>query len=195
MFKKILFATTASPVCDHAAKVAFDLELKWHAQPVRLSCPGHSDPRLQPLRHRRAHRRSGTGRSGLSRLGEGGDAKHLWRTARRERPGRNRRRRGRPPSRNPAQGPPGGCGPDHHGRPHPAGRCRRRPLSQRGGQHHAEGGQGRPLPGGDHQPALHHLLEAFLQHRGRHGFFQAVGIRLSLGLQTGQGGQCQPAHL
>jgi nucleotide-binding universal stress UspA family protein len=32
MFKKILFATTASPVCDHAAKVAFDLELKWDAR-------------------------------------------------------------------------------------------------------------------------------------------------------------------
>ena len=32
MFRKILFATTASPVCDNAAKVAFDLELKWDAQ-------------------------------------------------------------------------------------------------------------------------------------------------------------------
>ena len=32
MFKKLLFATTASPVCDHAAKVAFDLELKWDAR-------------------------------------------------------------------------------------------------------------------------------------------------------------------
>ncbi len=32
MFKKILFATTASPVCDNAAKVAFDLELKWDAE-------------------------------------------------------------------------------------------------------------------------------------------------------------------
>ena len=32
MFKKFLFATTASPVCDNAAKVAFDLELKWDAQ-------------------------------------------------------------------------------------------------------------------------------------------------------------------
>ena len=32
MFKKILFATTASPVCDNAAKVAFDLELKWDAK-------------------------------------------------------------------------------------------------------------------------------------------------------------------
>ncbi len=31
MFKKILFATTASPACDNAAKVAFDLELKWDA--------------------------------------------------------------------------------------------------------------------------------------------------------------------
>ena len=29
MFNKILFATTASPTCDNAAKVAFDLELKW----------------------------------------------------------------------------------------------------------------------------------------------------------------------
>ncbi|MEJ2640610.1 MAG: universal stress protein [Desulfosarcinaceae bacterium] len=32
MFKKLLFATTASPVCDNAAKVAFDLELKWDAE-------------------------------------------------------------------------------------------------------------------------------------------------------------------
>lgn len=31
MFEKILFATTASPTCDNAAKVAFDLELKWNA--------------------------------------------------------------------------------------------------------------------------------------------------------------------
>lgn len=31
MFNKILFATTASPVCDNAAKVAFDLEAKWEA--------------------------------------------------------------------------------------------------------------------------------------------------------------------
>jgi nucleotide-binding universal stress UspA family protein len=32
MFKKLLFATTASPVCDNAAKVAFDLEMKWEAR-------------------------------------------------------------------------------------------------------------------------------------------------------------------
>ncbi len=32
MFNKILFATTASPPCDNAAKVAFDLELKWDAK-------------------------------------------------------------------------------------------------------------------------------------------------------------------
>jgi len=32
MFKKILFATTASPTCDNAAKVAFDLELKWNSR-------------------------------------------------------------------------------------------------------------------------------------------------------------------
>ena len=32
MFTKILFATTASPTCDNAAKGAFYLELKWDAQ-------------------------------------------------------------------------------------------------------------------------------------------------------------------
>ncbi len=32
MFKKILFATTASPTCDNAARVAFDLALKWDAR-------------------------------------------------------------------------------------------------------------------------------------------------------------------
>jgi nucleotide-binding universal stress UspA family protein len=32
MFNKILFATNASPSCDNAAKVAFDLELKWEAK-------------------------------------------------------------------------------------------------------------------------------------------------------------------
>jgi nucleotide-binding universal stress UspA family protein len=32
MFNKILFATTASPTCDNAAKVAFDLAMKWNAK-------------------------------------------------------------------------------------------------------------------------------------------------------------------
>ena len=32
MFKKLLFATTGSPTCDNAAKVAFDLALKWDAK-------------------------------------------------------------------------------------------------------------------------------------------------------------------
>ncbi len=32
MFKNLLFATTGSPTCDNAAKVAFDLELKWDAK-------------------------------------------------------------------------------------------------------------------------------------------------------------------
>ncbi len=32
MFKKILFATTASPTCDNAARVAFDLAVKYEAQ-------------------------------------------------------------------------------------------------------------------------------------------------------------------
>lgn len=40
MFKKLLFATTASPVCDNAAKVAFDLELKWEAKLIILHVLG-----------------------------------------------------------------------------------------------------------------------------------------------------------
>ena len=40
MFKKLLFATTASPTCDNAAKVAFDLELKWDAQLIVLHVLG-----------------------------------------------------------------------------------------------------------------------------------------------------------
>ncbi|MBI5577651.1 MAG: universal stress protein [Deltaproteobacteria bacterium] len=40
MFKKLLFATTASPVCDNAAKVAFDLEVKWEAKLLILHVMG-----------------------------------------------------------------------------------------------------------------------------------------------------------
>jgi len=40
MFNKLLFATTASPTCDNAAKVAFDLELKWDAQLIVLHVLG-----------------------------------------------------------------------------------------------------------------------------------------------------------
>jgi nucleotide-binding universal stress UspA family protein len=40
MFKKLLFATTASPVCDNAAKVAFDLEMKWEATLLILHVMG-----------------------------------------------------------------------------------------------------------------------------------------------------------
>jgi nucleotide-binding universal stress UspA family protein len=40
MFKKLLFATTASPTCDNAAKVAFDLELKWDAKLIVLHVLG-----------------------------------------------------------------------------------------------------------------------------------------------------------
>lgn len=40
MFNKILFATTASPTCDNAAKVAFDLELKWDAKLIVLHVLG-----------------------------------------------------------------------------------------------------------------------------------------------------------
>jgi nucleotide-binding universal stress UspA family protein len=40
MFKKLLFATTASPTCDNAAKVAFDLEQKWDAKLIVLHVLG-----------------------------------------------------------------------------------------------------------------------------------------------------------
>jgi nucleotide-binding universal stress UspA family protein len=36
MFKKILFATTASPNCNNAAKVAYDLKLKWNGKLIVL---------------------------------------------------------------------------------------------------------------------------------------------------------------
>jgi nucleotide-binding universal stress UspA family protein len=36
MFKKILLATTASPNCDNAAKVAFDMQLKWDTKLIVL---------------------------------------------------------------------------------------------------------------------------------------------------------------
>ena len=36
MFEKILFATTASPVCDNAANVAFDMALKYDSEKLIL---------------------------------------------------------------------------------------------------------------------------------------------------------------
>ncbi|MEJ2658299.1 MAG: universal stress protein, partial [Desulfobacterales bacterium] len=36
MFRKILLATTASPNCDNAAKVAFDMRFKWDAKLIVL---------------------------------------------------------------------------------------------------------------------------------------------------------------
>jgi nucleotide-binding universal stress UspA family protein len=40
MFNKILLATTASPNCDNAAKVAFDMQLKWGAKLIVLHVVG-----------------------------------------------------------------------------------------------------------------------------------------------------------
>jgi nucleotide-binding universal stress UspA family protein len=60
MFDKILFATTASPTCDNAAKVAFDLELKWDAKlfifhvlgvPTRGYSPFMTDVRTGETEH------------------------------------------------------------------------------------------------------------------------------------------------
>jgi nucleotide-binding universal stress UspA family protein len=49
MFKKILFATTASPTCDNAAKVAFDLELKWDAKLIILHVLGFPSRGFSPF--------------------------------------------------------------------------------------------------------------------------------------------------
>jgi nucleotide-binding universal stress UspA family protein len=55
MFKKILLATTASPNCNNAAKVAFDMRLKWDARLIILHvfgvhrhnyCPFDKDNRI-----------------------------------------------------------------------------------------------------------------------------------------------------
>ncbi len=40
MFKKILFATTASPGCDHAARVAFDMAKRYNAELIVLHVLG-----------------------------------------------------------------------------------------------------------------------------------------------------------
>lgn len=40
MFKKILFATTASPACDHAARVAFDIAKRYDAELSVFHVPG-----------------------------------------------------------------------------------------------------------------------------------------------------------
>ena len=49
MFKKILFATTASPTCDNAAKVAFDLEMKWDAKLYVLHVLGYPTRGYSPF--------------------------------------------------------------------------------------------------------------------------------------------------
>ncbi len=55
MFTKILFATTASPACDNAAKVAFDLETKWEAKlivfhAIGIPTRGFSPPFVKDVR-------------------------------------------------------------------------------------------------------------------------------------------------
>jgi len=40
MFEKILLATTASPVCEHAANVAFDLARKYNSRLYVLHVAG-----------------------------------------------------------------------------------------------------------------------------------------------------------
>lgn len=49
MFKKILFATTASPTCDNAASVAFDLEVKWDAKLFILHVLGYPSRGYSPF--------------------------------------------------------------------------------------------------------------------------------------------------
>ncbi len=40
MFKKILFATTVSPSCEHAARVAFDMAKRYNAELIVFHVPG-----------------------------------------------------------------------------------------------------------------------------------------------------------
>jgi len=49
MFKKILFATTASPVCDHAARVAFVLELKRDSKLIVFHVMGNPSHGYSPF--------------------------------------------------------------------------------------------------------------------------------------------------
>ena len=47
MFKKILFATTASPTCDNAAHVAFDLANKYKSDLFVFHYPNYQDHALE----------------------------------------------------------------------------------------------------------------------------------------------------
>jgi nucleotide-binding universal stress UspA family protein len=49
MFKKILLATTASPNCNNAAKVAYDLKLKWDAKLIVLHVFGVNRSNYTPF--------------------------------------------------------------------------------------------------------------------------------------------------
>lgn len=49
MFKKILLATTASPNCNNAAKLAFDLQLKWEAKLIVLHVFGVNRSNYTPF--------------------------------------------------------------------------------------------------------------------------------------------------
>lgn len=172
MFKKILFATTASPTCDNAAKVAFDLELKWDAKlyvfhvlgiPSRGYSPFVTDVRTGELMEPDAdyiewvkeEMKNTYGalladsENSVIEAAVGVPYREILRRARKE---------------------------DIDliimGVAYPARGCRCDALPRHRWKYDAKGCQIRPLPGGYHQPAMHHLLEIVFQYCFRNRFFQ-----------------------
>ncbi len=176
MFKKLLFATTASPVCDNAAKVAFDLELKWEAKLILLHVLGvptrafslqFTDVRTGETEEINEDYVDWVKEEMRNTYGALLEESECRDRDRHRRPDREILRRARKEDVDMiVMGA--------HTREEDVGR---HPLPGRGRQHHAKGGQGRPLSGGHRQPALHHLLEAVFQHRVRHRFLQGGPIR------------------
>ena len=180
MFKKLLFATSASPACDNAAKVAFDLEMKWEAKLFILhvlGVPGRSFS-LQ-FTDVRTGEREEISQDYVDWVKEemNNDLREAARGQQRLHPHCDRG----PLPGNPAAGTQGGRGHDHHGRPHPRGGGGRHAAPGGDRQHHAQGRQSGPLPGRDRKPPVHHLLAAVLQHRRRDRFLEGLASRPSSG--------------
>jgi nucleotide-binding universal stress UspA family protein len=188
MFKKILFATTASPTCDNAAKVAFDLELKWDAKlyvfhvlgiPSRGYSPFVTDVRTGELMEPDADyiewvkeemkNTYGTlledSENSVIEAAVGVPYREILRKARKE---------------------------DidliimgAHTRQEDVGATRYRSIVGSTMQKVAKGGY--------HQPAVHHLLEVVFQYCFRNRFFQGRGLCLQVGLRLSQTSRCQAA--
>jgi nucleotide-binding universal stress UspA family protein len=168
MFSKILFATTASPTCDNAAKVAFDLEMKWEAKlivfhvlgiPTRGYSPFVTDVRTGEVEQPDPDYVEWVKEEMKNTYGDLlKDSENVQIEAAVGIPHREILRMAR---KNDVDLIIMGA----HTRQEDIGATRYRSVV-------GSTIQIRPLPGGHHQPSVHDLLETVLQHRLRNRFFQ-----------------------